>query len=474
VSEDQPADRKVTFSEVFQVGEFRAIFAATQLAEMGDHMAKAAVTALVYFVTDSVALAAVTFAISYAPWVVGGPFLTALAERLRYRTVMAGCDAGRSLLLAIAAVSAVLLLPSTTQSAGGGVPPAVWLILVLLFAEALLAPPALAARSATLPLVLEGDRVTLGLAVNQTGRQATQVLGYMAGALIAIRDPALALAIDAAFFACTAMIIRLGVRDRAPALRIEQRSHLLQEMREGFQIVFRTPTLRAIAIVVFASMLFSIVPEGLAVSWAQDLAEGDRARSGWYQGLIMIANPLGHVAAALIVVRLVKPSVRSRLVRYFLVAAPLALVPAVLEPGIAVVVTMTAISGCAIAGMLPTLNGIFVQILRHGYRARAFGVMNSGMQVIQGLAVLAVGGIVGLGGFSLPVTVGVWSAAGVLLMLALASRWPQPEVFTDAIADAAVANRTATAESRDLTGNQTGNLTTTETGSRAATAEAGA
>ena len=32
--------------------------------------------------------------------------------------------------------------------------------------------------------------------------------------------------------------------------------------------MFGTPVLRAIAVLVFSSMLFSIVPEGLAAAWA--------------------------------------------------------------------------------------------------------------------------------------------------------------------------------------------------------------
>ena len=444
-------DRKVTFGEVFGVAEFRAVFATTLLAEIGDFMSKAAVTALVFFVTDSVPLAAAAFAVSYAPWAVGGPLLTALADRLPYRAVMVTSDALRAAIISLVAVVAVTLLPSTTAAAADGVPPAIWLIISLLFLESLLAPPALAARSAILPLMLEGDRVTLGIALSQTGRQGAQVSGYMAGALIAITDPAIALAINAAIYALNALIVRLGVRHRPPALSAEQRGHLLHETTEGFRVVFGTPTLRAIAIVVFALMLFSIVPEGLAIGWAEELTEDDPARRGLYQGLILIAHPLGSVLAALLIVRLLRPAVRTRLVRYFAVAAPLALVPAVLEPGVAVVVAMTMISGMVLAGTLPTLNGIFVQILHHGYRARAFGVMNSGMQILQGGAVLAVGAIVGIGVLPLPVVVGLWSAAGVVLMLVLTSRWPSADVFTDAIASAQAANQAALADAEKRT-----------------------
>ena len=48
------------------------------------------------------------------------------------------------------------------------------------------------------------------------------------------------------------------------------RSHLLRETAQGFPIVFGRPVLRAIAVLVFSAMLFSIVPEGLAAAWAAE------------------------------------------------------------------------------------------------------------------------------------------------------------------------------------------------------------
>lgn len=453
------SERNVTFSEIFGVREYRAVFSATQLSWIGDYLAKAAVMVLVFVESDSVLLAAAAFAISYVPWALGGPFLATLAERYRYRAVMIICDVLRAVFIALVA------LPGNS----------IWLMLVLLFLVALLAPPAQAARSAVLPLILTGDRVTLGIAVTQTGGQATQVLGYMAGALIAIINPRLALLVNAVTFLTSALITRYGLRDRPPAMRTDQRSHLLRETREGFRIVFGTPTLRIIAVVVFASMLFSIVPEGLAIGWAHNLAGDDGARRGWYQGLIMVANPVGSILAALLVARLLRPSVRRRLTPVFAVAAPLALVPSLANPGIVGVVAMATISGLAIAGMFPVLNGIFVQILRHGYRARAFGVMNSGVQVIQGAAVLVTAGIVNIGVFSLPTIVGLWSAAGVALMLVLVSHWPRQQVFTDAIAEATAANEAAQATATTGTPSvSTAAVVPSQSGAARTEAEAGA
>lgn len=430
MSDAQPTERKVTFGEVFGVGEYRTLFSSSQLAWIGDYMVKAAIMALVYSDTGSIALSAAAFALSYAPWLVGGPFLTTLAERYRYRQVMVTCDLARAGLIAVIALTN-LPLP---------------VILLLVFTVALLGPPGQAARSAALPLVLPGERVVLGIAINQSAGQATQVVGYFAGAAISIIDPRIALMINTASFLLSALILRLGLRNRPPAMRAEHRSHLLRETAEGFKLVFGTPALRVIAVLVFVSMLFAIVPEGLAIGWASELAEGDPTRQGFYQGFIMVANPLGYAVGVLLFARLLMPTLRRKLVPLLAVLGPLALVPAIANPQILPVVILVGLSGIALAGLSPTLNGMFVQILPNGFRARAFGVMQSGVQTIQGAAILGAGVLVGIfGDERLPQVVGFWSLAGVIVVGLLALRWPKPAFFAEAIARNEEANRAAEA-----------------------------
>ena len=69
------------------------------------------------------------------------------------------------------------------------------------------------------------------------------------------------------------------------------------------------------------------------------------------------------------------------------------------------VALLAALCGFAVAGMLPMANGLFVQALPNGFRARAFGVMATGIQVIQGVAVLVTGLLAER--FPIPVVVGV-------------------------------------------------------------------
>jgi hypothetical protein len=79
---------------------------------------------------------------------------------------------------------------------------------------------------------------------------------------------------------------------------------------------------------------------------------------------------------------------------------------------------------------------MFVLALRHGFRARAFGVMQGGLQLTQGCAVLITGLLAEQ--FPLPRVVGLWSVGGTLLMLIVVSRWPSNSAFNAAIAAATV------------------------------------
>ncbi|MFG2057135.1 MFS transporter [Micromonospora sp. NPDC048930] len=426
VSDERPApEGPATFRDVFGQSEFRALFAANALSWVGDYVAKAAVTVLVYQQTDSVALSAAAFAVSYLPWLIGGPLLAALAERHRYREVMAACDLVRMALMVLVAVP--------------GMPP--WAILALIFAATLANPPSQAARSAVSPQILDGDRLVVGLSVLASAGQAAQVVGYLIGAAIAAVSPAAALLINAATFAASAALVRFGLRDRPPAMTEAHRSHLLRETGQGFQIVFGQRVLRAIAVLVFSSSLFSIVPEGLAAAWAAERSHG--LDSGAAQAIIMAANPVGYVLGGLLVGRLVAPARRLALMRPLAVLAPAVLVPALLDPSPLVVALLAAACGFAVAGLVPVANGLFVRALPDGYRARAFGVMASGTQVIQGGAVLATGALAEH--FTIPRVVGVWSAAGVVLMLVAALTWPRRETVDAAVEAAEKANSTAAA-----------------------------
>ncbi|HEY0002584.1 MAG TPA: MFS transporter [Actinoplanes sp.] len=397
---------------MFSVPEYRALYFSLLVNWVGDYLSRAAITVLVYQQSRSVLLSAAAFAVSFLPWIIGGTLLAALTERYSYRRVLILVDLTRMVLIAL------LLIPHL---------PVGWL-LVLLFLSSLGAPPTQAARSALLPMLIDRRRLPTAIALNATTGQAAQVVGYLVGATLATAlSPQVALATDAVTFGLSAVLIAVGVRPRPAAVAREQRTHLLTESAEGFRLVFGHEALRAIAFMAFVLTMFAVVPEGLAVAWAAQ-TDPDGVTQGFNQGLIMAAGPIGFVVGGILVSRIIRPSRRDRLIRPLAVLAAVALVPAITGPPAPVVAILVAISGLAQGGLMPTLNGKFVLILPHGYRARAFGVMQSAMQLSQFLAVILTGLLAER--FWLPLVVGVWSIGGTVAMGLLAARWPSQGAFT--------------------------------------------
>lgn len=419
-----PPERTATFREVFAIREFRAIFAATALSWVGDYLAKIAVAVLVFQQTGSAGAAAAAFAISYAPWLLIGPVLTALAERLPRRSVMITSDLIRMVTIGLVAVVAM----------------PVPLMIALLFLTALGNPPYDAARSALTPTILPGDKLVVGVASIQSAGQAAQIMGYMLGGYLAAIDPRLALGIDSATFAFSAVLIALFVKRRPAVTQSEERRNLLRETADGFAMVFATPALRGIAFLVFSVMLVGGLPEGLGVSWAQALGPVAGTSTGLTQGLIMTAPSLGFIVGGIVVGRMLRPEIRTRLIRPMAVATPLVLVPAVFNPSLVWVCAMGFLVGSFVAGILPATNRLFVQALPNTHRARAFGVMQSGMQLLQGGSIALVGALAHPAS-AVPRVVGLWSAFAVGLVIVVAVLvWPPQERFAAAIERAKALN----------------------------------
>lgn len=411
-------ERPATFRDVLGASEFRAIYAASALSWAGDYIARAAITVLVFQTTESVTASAAAFAISYAPWLLGGSLLVSLADRIPYRTVMIFCDLVRMCIMAAVA------LPDLPLA----------LVLLLLLASALFSPPFDAARSATIPSILRGDRYVVGIGLLTATSQPIQVAGYFAGASLAAVYPHEALLVNAGTFAASAVLVRFGVRRRPSSGSTG--SHLLRDTVDGFRLVFQTAVLRAPVLLVLCGSLFAIVPEALAAAWAFGVAaESDR---GLAQGMIMGSVPLGSILGALTVSRLAAPSTKLRLMRPLALATPLALVPALFDPPAVIVALLAGACGFAIGGLVPIANGQFVKALPKAFRARAFGVVQGGLALLQGAAVLLTGALAHSS--SVPVVVGLWSLGGVGLMVMLSLSWPSASAFADAIASTERAN----------------------------------
>ncbi|MEV4080649.1 MFS transporter [Nonomuraea fuscirosea] len=398
-------ERQVTYREVIAVREFRALWYGQGLSLLGDQLAQVALAVLVYDRTGSPLATAAVYALTYLPGIVGGPLLAGLADRFARRGVMLACDLLRAALVGVMAVP--------------GVP--FWALCALVFLVVLLSAPFSAARAALLPEVLEGDAYVMGSALQNMTNQAVQMLGFAAGgALIATMGPYRALALDAATFLGSALILVSGVRRRPAAQPDGAKPSMWTMTKGGARLVFGSRKLRTL--VLFAWLCgFYILPEGLAAPYAAALHTG-ALPVPVITGLLMAAMPAGTVVGAFLFSRFVSPSRRLRLMGWMAMLSCAPLIVTAIRPPLAVVLAAWVLSGIGGAYQLAA-NASFVQSVPPERRAQAFGLVQSGLMTVQGIGIL-------VGGFAAerlgpePV-VALAGIAGVISAAVLAMVWTE-------------------------------------------------
>jgi len=416
--------RPATFREVFAVREFRPLFGTFLLSTAGDELARVALTVLVYQRTSSPLLSAMTFAIGHLPWLLGGPLLSALADRLPRHRVLIAADVTRAALLGLMAI------PGTPLP----------ILLGLLFLVSLCAPPFESARSALMADVLEGDRYAVATSLTNITLQLAQVVGFLAaGALVAVLSPSAALLIDGATFAVSALWLAAGLKRRpAPVAEGgEGKRSLWQDTGDGLRLIGRSPRLLAIMGVLWIGTLFAYASEGVAAPLVEELGHRTTAI-----GMLLAANPLGVTLGGLVVARLLAPDRRERLVTPLVVlslapilaAGMVALLAEPSELAFALVVGLLFVSGLGASWLIP-LNVSFVQAVPGAYRGRAFGVAVSGLYGVQAIGAL----LAGLGAEGLSAS-GVLALSGGVGLLAVAPalvayRRTQGHIAVDAAAE---------------------------------------
>ncbi|MDA1358048.1 MFS transporter [Glycomyces luteolus] len=408
------SDRRPSFSQVFGDREAAAFLLAFCISNAGAMLNRVAVTFLVWQQTESSALAAASFAISFAPYLGLAQVLGAIVDRYSYRNVMIVCDVLRAGLIAL------LLIP--------GLPIAVMIAIV--FAVAAVQPAYNAARVATLAQILTGDALSVAIALTFSAAATAQIIGYLAGGLLAALDPHTALAINAGLFVVSAIAISMLVRYRPPVNKREERRHVLVETADGLRMLRDNKVLRTVSFGIWGLFALTAVPEGVAVLWSVHLNGDSRT-----QGLIMAVDAAAAVVATLLFTRFVRPSVRDKLIRPLAFIGPVVLTTALLDPPLAGVLLIAMGAGVANMIMAP-MNATLAHCIPDGWRGRVVAAANSGLQLSQGIAIAGIGLIVEFGA-TLPYVVGAWGLCGFLIQYLVTRNWPAPAEIEAAKAAAA-------------------------------------
>lgn len=400
-----------TFRDVFAVGEFRALWLAQLLSVAGDQLARVAMTVLVFDRTHSALWTALTYAVTFLPWVIGGLALSGLADRRPRREVMVACDVAR---MVVVCLMALVSLKSASAAA-------LWIMVALLFVVTLLDSPFKSARSAMMPDVLPGERYVLGTAVTQTTLQVGMVSGFALGGLVvAVLGVRAALLVDAATFAASAVLIRAWVRHRPSGVDPAAGSRSqFAEMAAGVRLVFGDRRLRTLMLLGWL-VAFYVVPMGLAAPYAASFHTSLAIPVS--TGLVFAAGPFGTALGAVVLGRVVPQASRQRLMGPLAIAACGLLLLCWLWPGLLGALLIIAGSGACASYQLAA-NAAFVAVVPPDRRGQAFGLANGGMQVSQGLWVVLAGAAASSDAISPATAIAISGGLGAALAVALTISW---------------------------------------------------
>ncbi len=391
---------RATFRDVFAVREFRVLWSSVVLSTAGDRLALVALTLLIWGRTHSPLLAALVYAAGYLPWVIGGLFLADVADRRPRRSVMVFCDAARAILVA------AMIIPRVPVVA----------LVALLFLATMFAPPFESARASITPDILSGERYVLGSAVLQTTYLAAQVLGAAGGgvavAFIGVRR---SLAVDAATFVLSGLLIAFGTRVRPAAAQPESvQGSPLARMRDGFRLVFGDQALSTLLLFGWL-VVFYTIPDGIAAPYAARLGGGSIAT-----GLVLASTALSTTIAIPLFTRFVRPRQRINWMGPLAVLTCGSLVLTILHPGLAASLAVFSLS--AVFGVYQiAANTAFVVRVPNERRAQAFGIASMGVIVGQGAAFVAAGAAAEL--VTPAAVIAISGGIGAVVAFVLTLRW---------------------------------------------------
>ncbi|MFG3348180.1 MFS transporter [Streptomyces sp. NPDC048018] len=353
------------YRAVFSVREFRFVFVAHLFSLLGLVVSELALTVLVYELTRSPLLSALTFALGFLPYLLGGTLLAGLTDRHPPRRVLVVCD------LVCAGCVALMVLPATPVAG----------LLVLRCAIAAVAPVFQGTRMATLADILgEGELFVLGRSILRIVSQSALLAGFgVGGLLLTALTPRGAIAVTACTFLASALLLRFGTA-RRPARAAGRREGI-----RGTWGVLRDRRIRALMLLFWVPPLFVVVPEALAAPYAAEAGASPTAL-----GLLMCAMPVGTVLGELFAGSALSAATRSRIVLPLLLAgfAPFLLYAP--RPGLAVAALALFLSGAAGAYTLG-LDAWFVDAVPEELRGRAMTLTSAGMMTVQGIGMAGAG-----------------------------------------------------------------------------------
>jgi ENTS family enterobactin (siderophore) exporter len=273
--------------------DFLIVLVGQGISSFGDAITNTALPILVLLLTGSGFAMGVVGVLTTLPDLIIGLPAGAFADRWDRRKMMLWSDAGRAILTAAVPISVAV----------GG--PTMAVILLITFPLNVLRVLWLAAYTAAVPGLVGRDQVPRANAIFEAVFNVGWVVGpALAGLLAATIGPGATIAIDALTFAVSALALLLVRRPLRAEARPE-RTHILEDVREGIRFVAHQPTLRAV-LALWTTV--SVITAGFT-SVLIYYVTVDRGLGEAVVGVVLSAFAMGSLSGSILAARLAPKAV---------------------------------------------------------------------------------------------------------------------------------------------------------------------
>jgi MFS transporter len=352
---------RVGYRRALASPELRALFIAQLVSVGGTSVAAVALTVLVYDRTKSPVLAALSFSLGFLPYLVVGALLSSVADRVRPRRLVTGCD-GASALLA-----ASMAWPSMPVPA----------LLGLLFVIGGLSSLASGSRASLVRLAVSEEAYVPGRSLMRIAAQVAQLAGNAgAGALLLVLSPSGALLVNGASFAVSAVTIRFVVADHDRLVTVS--GGPAPGSLRGARAVLASAELRRLLLLGWLVPMFAVAPEAVAAPYIA-AQHASASLVGWW----LTALPVGIIAGDIIGVRFLSPRQQRRIVVPVAAAGFVPYLAFAVDPDVRLALPLLVAAGvCAMYGL-----GLDARVRADAplpLFARTMTVSSAGLMALQG------------------------------------------------------------------------------------------
>jgi predicted MFS family arabinose efflux permease len=267
--------------------DFRVLLTSQGISALGDAVSFTALPLLVLALTGSGLMMGIVGALEMLPDLMFGMVAGALADRSDRRRMMFLADLGRAALTALIPISVVL----------GG--PTLAVILIVTAPMSVLRSFFLAGYTASVPVLVGRAQLARANSIFEAIYSFGFIIGpAVAGVLAATIGPGLTLAIDAASFALSSLVLAF-MRSDLRAATGRPPASLVADIREGIEFIVRHPLLRSM--ILFWGLV-SITTAPLVTALAVHVTR-DLGYEATILGLVLTAYGIGTVIGALLTAR---------------------------------------------------------------------------------------------------------------------------------------------------------------------------